>query len=86
MALALMRDMSALDLKPLLKDVKVPVRCINSAGGYSFFTPTAVAVNKKYADYDVVLIQNVGHYPMLEKPTEFNAKLHGVLKDIADKK
>jgi pimeloyl-ACP methyl ester carboxylesterase len=86
MALGLMRDMSALDTKAIFKDVKVPVRCINSGGGYAFFTPTAVAVNKKYADYDAVLIQNVGHYPMLEKPTEFNAKLREVLKDIADKK
>ena len=86
MALGLMRDMSALDTKAILKDVKVPVRCINSGGGYAFFTPTAVAVNKKYADYDALLIQNVGHYPMLEKPTEFNAKLREVLKDIADKK
>jgi pimeloyl-ACP methyl ester carboxylesterase len=86
MALALMRDMTALDTKALLKDVKVPVRCVNSGGGYAFFAPTAVAINKKYADYDAVLIQNVGHYPMLEKPAEFNSKLREVLKDLAVKK
>jgi pimeloyl-ACP methyl ester carboxylesterase len=86
MALGLMREMTALDTKALLKDVKVPIRCINSGGGYAFFAPTAVAVNKKYADYDAVLIENVGHYPMLEKPAEFNAKLREVLKNIADKK
>ena len=83
MALGLMRDMQALDLKVLLKDAGVPVRCINSGGGYKFFTKTDVAVNKKYADYDAVIIDAVGHYPMLEKPAEFNEKLRGVLKPFA---
>jgi pimeloyl-ACP methyl ester carboxylesterase len=86
MALGLMRDMIALDQAALLKDAKAPVRCINSAGGFAFFTPTAVAVNKKYADYDAVLIENVGHYPMLERPAEFNQKLRDVLKEFAGKK
>jgi pimeloyl-ACP methyl ester carboxylesterase len=86
MALGLMRDMQAQDTSVLMKDVKVPIRCINSSGGYAFFRPTAVAMNKKHADYDAVLIENVGHYPMLEKPGEFNAKLREVLKNLADKK
>ena len=86
MALALMRDMSTLDQKTLLKDAKKPVRCINSAGGYKFFTPTDIATNKKYADYDAVLIDAVGHYPMLERPTEFNQKLREVLKELAAKR
>ena len=64
----------------------MPVRCINSAGGYQFFTPTAVETNKKYADFDAVTIPDVGHYPMLEKPTEFNEKLRGVLKGLTAKK
>jgi pimeloyl-ACP methyl ester carboxylesterase len=83
MALGLMRDMSGLDLKVLLKEARTPVRCINSSGGYQFFTPTAVAVNKKYADYDAVMIEAVGHYPMLERPAEFNEKLQNVLKEFA---
>ena len=82
MAVPLMRNLMALDPKPLLKDAKVPVRCINSAGGYQWFTPTAVATNKKYADFDAVLIESVGHYPMLEKPEEFNKKLAEVLKEL----
>jgi pimeloyl-ACP methyl ester carboxylesterase len=39
MALALMRDLFGLDTSKLLKEAKVQVRCINSAGGYKFFTP-----------------------------------------------
>ena len=86
MAIALMRDLQSQDTKVLLKEAKVPVRCINSGGGYKFHTPTAIDVNKKYADYNAVLIDDVGHYPMLEKPTEFNAKLREVLKEFAAKK
>jgi pimeloyl-ACP methyl ester carboxylesterase len=86
MALALLRDLSQLDIKALLKDAHKPVRCINSSGGYKFFTPTDVAINKKYADYDAVIIDQVGHYPMLEKPAEFNQKLRTVLKEFAAKR
>jgi pimeloyl-ACP methyl ester carboxylesterase len=86
MAVALMRDLSSLDTKTLLKEAKVPVRCINSAGGFQFFTPTAIDINKKYADFNAITIEGVGHYPMLEKPDEFNAKLKEVLKEFASKK
>jgi pimeloyl-ACP methyl ester carboxylesterase len=86
MAVALMRDLFGLDAKKLLQEAKVPVRCINSAGGYAYFTPTAVDINKKYADYNAVNIADVGHYPMLEKPAEFNQKLRDVLKEFAAKK
>jgi pimeloyl-ACP methyl ester carboxylesterase len=82
MALALMRDLSTLDNRKLLKEAGKPVRCINSAGGYQFFTPTDIATNKKYADYNAVLIDAVGHYPMLERPAEFNQKLREVLKEF----
>ena len=86
MALALTRDLFGLDTGKLLKEAKVPVRCINSAGGYKFFTPTAVETNRKYADFGAVTIDGVGHYPMLEKPDEFNRKLRDVLEEFAPRK
>ena len=86
MALALMRDLFGLDTRKLLKEAKVPVRCINSAGGYKSFTPAAVETNKKYADFGAVTIEGVGHYPMLEKPDEFNRTLRDVLKEFATRK
>jgi pimeloyl-ACP methyl ester carboxylesterase len=85
MAIGLMKSFSTVDLKNLLREAKVPVRCINSSGGYLFFRPTEVETNKKYADFKAVLIDNVGHFPMLEKPAEFNEKLRGVLKEFAKK-
>lgn len=86
MALGLMHDMMGLDSKKLLKEAKAPVRCINSGGGFQFFKPTAIETNKKYADFNAVTIEEVGHYPMLEKPEEFNRKLREVLKEFASKK
>jgi pimeloyl-ACP methyl ester carboxylesterase len=85
MALGLMRDLTGLDTKALLKEAGVPVRCINSSGGFKFFTKTEIDINKKYADYNAVMIDEVGHYPMLEKPAEFNQKLREVLKEFAAK-
>jgi pimeloyl-ACP methyl ester carboxylesterase len=84
-AIALIKDLFALDTKKAFKEAGVPVRCINSAGGYQFFTPTAVETNKKYADFGAVTIADVGHYPMLEKPKEFNEKLRDVLKGLSKK-
>jgi len=81
---AIMRDLFGLDTVMAFKEAKVPVRCINSAGGYQFFTPTAVETNKKYADFGAVTIEGVGHYPMLEKPDEFNRRLRDVLKEVCD--
>ena len=86
MAVGLMRDLSGVDTKALLKDAKVPVRCINAAPATQFAIPTASDINKKYADYKAVTIEGVGHYPMLEKPAEFNRKLRDVLKEFAAKK
>jgi pimeloyl-ACP methyl ester carboxylesterase len=85
MAIALMRDIFGLDTATLLRQAKVPVRCINSGGGYAFFNATAVEVNKKYADFAAVSIDAVGHYPMLEKPNEFNRALRDALKEFATK-
>jgi pimeloyl-ACP methyl ester carboxylesterase len=83
MANAVMRDLGTLDQAALLKEAKVPVRAINAAGGFMFHVPTAVETQQKYADYKAVLVDGVGHFPMLEKPDEFNAKLREVLKELA---
>ena len=85
MALALIRDVIALDMTELFKNAHKPIRCINSGGPFPFHTPTAIEINRKYADYDAMIIEKVGHYPMLEKPAEFNDKLRATLKELAPK-
>lgn len=82
MAVALIEDFPNLNISQMMKDAKVPVRCINSAPSTQISIATAPDINKKYCDFKVVIMENVGHYPMLEKPAEFNQKLREVLKEF----
>jgi pimeloyl-ACP methyl ester carboxylesterase len=82
-ALALLRRFPELDLKQLFRDAGVPVRCINSVPGKAPANhATEIGNNRRYADFDAVFIERVGHYPMLERPGTFNVKLAEVLADI----
>jgi len=56
-----------------------PVRALNAAPRPDEGTATAVETNRKYADFDVVLMEGVGHFLMLERPGEFNARLSQLL-------
>jgi hypothetical protein len=51
---------------------------------YDFFD-SQNKTNRKYADFNAVTLEGVSHYPMLEKPSEFNEKLRAVLKEFAAK-
>jgi len=60
------------------KHIKVPVRCVNAD-----LWPTSPEVNRKYIkSYDVVIMVGCGHFPMLERPEEFNKHLHKYVKEI----
>ena len=49
-------------------------------------TPTDTSVlNTIGVDYQVVDIPQTGHYPMVEKPTEFTSLLSSVLKEVVSK-
>ncbi len=58
--------------------VDLPLRCINAT-----YEETKVEVNRKYArDYEVLLIEDTGHFPMLERPDEFNRLLAEVIEEL----
>ncbi len=78
--LALLRDFHNLDLKRALSGAGVPVRCLNAAASGVGGVETAVKANRRYADFDAVPLEGVGHFPMLERPHEFNARLREVLE------
>jgi len=83
-ALELVRAFPSVDVRALLSGAGVPVRCINAGKPPSAPPPhTRVAVNRKYADYGAVMLDGVGHYPMLEKPPAFEAALRHVLGELA---
>jgi pimeloyl-ACP methyl ester carboxylesterase len=72
-------DRPNLNLKKLFQDAGVPLRGINAESA----TPVAAyrIENQKYADYDVVVMADVGHFLMLERPQRFNRLL---AKSIAE--
>lgn len=68
-----------MDILNVSKQVQVPVRAINSN-----FTPTNINSIQTYIkDFDYVTISGSGHYPMLEKPNEFNFLLNEILQKIS---
>jgi pimeloyl-ACP methyl ester carboxylesterase len=68
-----------MDVREVAKLVKVPVRAINSD-----LTPTNSENNRKYfEDYEFSSITKTGHYPMLERPKEFNRVLNEVLQTLS---
>ena len=82
--LAIARSASDLDLERLFSEARVPIRCINSQPGTPGTQETKTETNQKYADYKAVLIENTGHFPLLERPRRFNALLRGVLKELVE--
>ncbi len=77
--LALMRDFSNLDLPAMFSAAQTPIRAINATKP----TPTAGDTNRKYANYEYVLMDDVGHFIMLQRPDEFNAHLREVLAELS---
>lgn len=78
LAAALLKPFYQCDVRPLASRLEVPVRAINAD---TF--PTALEANRKYfKDYNVTLMHQVGHYPMMEKADEFNRILQAILSDF----
>ena len=74
---ALIRDYAAYDLAAAFPAAGVPVRVINADKW-----PTNVSANRKYADFDAVIIEGHGHFLMQEAPAELNAALLEAVKSI----
>ncbi len=81
LAINALRPLYKTDFNLLAKQIQVPVIAINSDA-----SPTHLENNRKYLkSYDYVTIEGVGHYPMLEKPEEFNKILENELKKLVQK-
>jgi len=67
------------DARPALREIGAPIRAIN-ADKY----PTNLEAARRYApQFNHVIIEGVGHYPMLGDPDRFNALLEQVLQGFA---
>lgn len=78
MAAALMESLGGYNMVDTLKKLKQPIRCINGD-----LYPTLVEKNREvYPDFDAVIIPDTGHYPMLERPQQFNRHLAEILEKL----
>jgi pimeloyl-ACP methyl ester carboxylesterase len=78
LAVDIIEPLYKMDQRETARRVAVPVRAINSD-----YTPTNVEGNRRYfRDYAVETIARAGHYPMLERPDDFNAALDRVLAQL----
>jgi pimeloyl-ACP methyl ester carboxylesterase len=76
---AVTRSSAAYDPLPALREIKAPIRAINSD-----LFPTNVEGNRRYVPgYQVAIMKGVGHYLMLEQPEAFNALLAEALRELA---
>jgi sigma-B regulation protein RsbQ len=71
--IALKLDVPNVVPSELFMHAGVPIRAINATPPLS--DPTNIEQNKKYADYDAILIHDAGHFLQLERPDEFNRAL-----------
>jgi pimeloyl-ACP methyl ester carboxylesterase len=63
----------------IFKEVKVPVRCINAD-----LWPTNIEANRRHIQsFEVKIMEGAGHFPMLERPEEFNRLLEKCIAEIA---
>ena len=75
MALTMMHELSDVDEKQLLSSVGVPVRCVYAASSDPSESRAFVESNGKYADFDAVFVEGVGHFLQLEDPERVNQHL-----------
>ncbi|MCP3981764.1 MAG: alpha/beta hydrolase [bacterium] len=79
-ATSLLRSYLELDAPAAFSAAGVPIHCINAAGPYA----TEIEVNRKYADFDAYLMDDVSHFLMLEQPEEFNVLLERAIEKLAE--
>ncbi len=79
-AVAILRDFPDVDLARWMEEARVPVRAIQSGPPAS--PPTKLGVNRRHGNYDAQFMDGVGHYPMLERPAEFNRRLEAAIAEI----
>jgi pimeloyl-ACP methyl ester carboxylesterase len=76
--IGIMEGFSGYDLAAAFRDAGVRIRAINGD-----LWPTDTQLNRTVKpDFDAVVMTGAGHYPMLERPEEFNRLLAEIVNDL----
>lgn len=77
-AVGMMEGFAGYDLATAFRGAGVPIRAINGD-----LWPTDIERNRTVTpDFDAVIMAGCGHYPMLERPAEFNRLLVEIVRQL----
>ncbi len=63
------------------RKLTVPLRAING----DLYPTDVIGVRKVKPDFNAIIMKHMGHYPMLERPDEFNRHVAAVIADLIKK-
>ncbi len=77
-AYAMLLGMGGYDMAAPARRLTVPLRAING----DLYPTNVQGVRKIKPDFDAVVMKHMGHYPMLERPDEFNRLVVSVAEEL----
>jgi pimeloyl-ACP methyl ester carboxylesterase len=72
-------SMEGYDVAASTRKLTIPLRAVNG----DLYPTDIPGVRKVKADFEAVVLPHTGHYPMLERPEEFNSALAGVVAALS---
>ena len=77
---AMFLSLAGYDVGAAARRLTVPIRAVNGD-----LYPTDIEAGRKVkADFDAVIMSHMGHYPMLERPEEFNRLLAAMIARLSN--
>jgi pimeloyl-ACP methyl ester carboxylesterase len=77
-AVAVLDSLAGYNLNASARRLAVPLRTING----DLYPTDVEAARKVKPGFDVVVMKHMGHYPMLERPAEFNRHVESVVEAV----
>lgn len=74
----MLSSLAGYDVSGAARALKVPIRAING----DLFPTDVAGIRRVIPDFDAVVMEHTGHYPMLEKPGEFNGHVAAVVEAL----
>jgi pimeloyl-ACP methyl ester carboxylesterase len=81
-AYAMFMGLAGYDNAASARRLTVPLRAING----DLYPTDFAGVRKTKPDFDAVIMKHMGHYPMLERPEEFNTHVAAVVAELVKTK
>lgn len=76
---AMFLSLAGYDVGASARRLKIPIRAVNGD-----LYPTDVAgIRRVKPDFNAVIMTHMGHYPMLERPEEFNRHLASIIAELS---